>query len=188
MATKERVAVFIDGSNFFYKLRDKEIGIQNTNQFNYLGLAKWLTRNRKIVFLGYYVGVVRAKPDNKKGQALRREQQKLFSHLETQKFTIKRGYLMKSGGTYHEKGVDVHLSVDLLSGAYEKQYDTAILISSDTDLIPVIEKIKTIGNNVEYIGFSHKSSLALQRFATLSRLLIRDELLPFEFSKKKQNT
>lgn len=176
----EKVAIFIDGSNFFYKLRDSQIGIKNTNKFDYKGLAKWLARDRKVVYSGYYVGVVRAKPNNKKGQSLRREQQKLFSHLNSQSFTIKQGYLMKSGGVYHEKGVDVHLAVDLLVGAYEKQYDTAILISSDTDLIPAIEKVKTLKRNIEYIGFAHKPSFALQRYATLSRLLIKEEILPFE--------
>ncbi len=132
MKFKDKIAVFIDGSNFFYKLRDSEIGIKNIGQFDYRGLAKWLARDREIVYLGYYVGVVRAKPNNKKGQALRKEQQKLFSHLESQRFIIKRGHLMKSSGVYHEKGVDVNLAVDLLVGAYEKQYNTAVLISSDT--------------------------------------------------------
>ncbi|MEK7142774.1 MAG: hypothetical protein AAB785_01055 [Patescibacteria group bacterium] len=40
MTDKEKVAVFIDGSNFYYKMRDKEIGISNTTEFDYKGLAK----------------------------------------------------------------------------------------------------------------------------------------------------
>lgn len=185
MTNKEKVAVFIDGSNFYYKMRDKEIEISNTTEFDYKGLSKWLSRDREIVYMGYYVGAVRAKPEDRKGQALRRRQQKLFSHLESQEFVIKRGYLMQNEGSYHEKGVDVHLSVDLLVGAYENQYDTAIIISSDTDLIPVIQKVKSLKKNIEYIGFSHRPSFALQRYATLSRLLIREELLPFEFKGNK---
>lgn len=74
MKHKDKIAVFIDGSNLFYKLRDSEIGIKNSSKFDYKGLAKWLARDRKIVYLGYYVGIVRAKPDNKKGQVMRREQ------------------------------------------------------------------------------------------------------------------
>ena len=157
---------------------------KKTGKFDFKGLVKWLSRERKIVYTGYYIGAIRAKSDNKKGQALRRDQQKLFSHLGSQKFTLKLGYMMKSAGAYHEKGVDVHLCVDLLSGAYEKRYDTAILISSDTDLIPAIEKIRKLGRKIEYIGFAHRPSLALQRYATLSRLLIKEELLPFEYHRK----
>lgn len=88
---------------------------------------------------------------------------------------------MKSDGKYHEKGVDVQMAVDLLVGAYEDKYDVAIIISSDTDLIPAMEKVKNLGKEVEYIGFAHKPSLALQKYATLSRLLIKDELEPFIF-------
>ena len=74
----------------------------------------------------------------------------------------------------------MQLAIDLLTGAYENIYDTAILISSDTDLIPAIKKVKFLNKNVEYIGFSHQPSFALQRNATLTRLLIKDELKIFE--------
>lgn len=93
---------------------------------------------------------------------------------------------MKSNGVYHEKGVDVNLAVDLLVGAYEKQYDIAILISSDTDLIPAIEKVKILKKEIEYIGFAHKPSLALQKHTTLSRLLIKEEIVPFEYKNNKK--
>lgn len=87
---------------------------------------------------------------------------------------------MKGSGKYHEKGVDVKIAVDLLVGAFDNMYDEAILVSSDTDLVPAIKKVRHLGKNVEYVGFSHKPSLALQRYATLSRLVIREELERFE--------
>ena len=177
---QKRVAVYIDGSNFFYKLRD--LDISNITYFNYRGLAEWLARDRKIISKRYYVGVIRAKESDKRGQILRKNQVRLFNHLSSrdQDFIVKQGYLMKNDGIYHEKGVDVKLAVDLLVGAYDNLYDTAILISSDTDLIPAIQKVKHLGKEVEYIGFAHKPSLALQRYATISRLLINEEIKPFE--------
>lgn len=178
MEPKNRVAIYIDGSNLYYKLRD--VGIVNITNFDYRGFADWLGRTRPIASYRYYVGVVRAEPGNKKGQELRRNQQRLFSHLEKQGFVVKRGEIMKSGGEYHEKGVDVKIAVDLLVGAYDNLYDEAILVSSDTDLVPAIKKVRHLGKNVEYVGFSHKPSLALQRYATLSRSVIREELEKFE--------
>lgn len=89
---------------------------------------------------------------------------------------------MKNDGVYHEKGVDVQLAVDLLVGAYENNYDTAIVISSDTDLMPAMEKVKKLGKGVEYIGFAHQPTIALQTVSTLSRLLIKEELEPFAFN------
>lgn len=86
---------------------------------------------------------------------------------------------MKNDGVYHEKGVDVKLAVDLLVGAYDDLYDAAILISSDTDLIPAIKKVKHLGKQVEYIGFAHQPSFGMQSSSTLSRLLIKEELQQF---------
>jgi uncharacterized LabA/DUF88 family protein len=177
---KQRVGVFIDGSNFYYKL--KSLSTKNITYFDYGGLSQWLAKERDIVAKTYFIGVVRAKSDDVKGQILRRNQRKLFSHLQSQKqgFLIERGYLMKNDGVYHEKGVDVKMAVDLVVGAYEDSYDTAILISSDTDLIPAIEKVRALGKSVEYIGFSHKPSLGLISKSTESKLLSKDDLRPFE--------
>ena len=86
---------------------------------------------------------------------------------------------MESNGKYHEKGVDVKLAVDLLVGAYDDLYDVAVIISSDTDLIPAIQKVRYLKKEVEYIGFAHQPSLALQRYANLSRLIIKEELDQF---------
>jgi uncharacterized LabA/DUF88 family protein len=175
-----RVAVYIDGSNLYHKLKD--LKISKTTEFDYLGLCNLLARKREVISCRYYVGAVRAKEGDTFSQSMRSEQQRLFSHLENQGFCVKQGYLMENDGKYHEKGVDVKIAVDLLVGAYDDLYDVAILISSDTDLIPAIKKIKHLKKELEYVGFSHNPSFALQKNATLSRLLLRDDLE--EFIKK----
>ena len=175
----KRVAVYIDGSNLYFKLR--ELKFSQLNKFNYRGLASWLARKREVISYRYYVGVVRAQANNAKGQELRKEQQRLFAHLTSpaQGFIVKQGYLMGSDGTYHEKGVDVKIATDLLVGAYDDIYDVAIILSSDTDLIPAIQKIKHLGKHVEYVGFAHRPSLAMQKYTTLSRLMLKEELKQF---------
>ncbi len=180
----KRVAVYIDGSNFYHKMKSPDLNIGNLTNFNFRGLAEWLARGCNIISCRYYIGIVRAEEGNEKGQELRREQQKLFAHLISlkQNFVIKRGYIINNNNTYHEKGVDVKLAVDLLVGAYDNIYDVAILISSDTDLIPAIKKVRHLGKEVEYIGFSFKPSTALTAASSSSRLLIKKELEPFVFS------
>ncbi len=184
--TNPRVAVFIDGGNFYHKL--KELNIKNKSRFAYRQLAEWLAHDRTLVYAGYYIGVVRAKPDDVKGQRLRAGQVGLFNFLRSpkQRFVIRQGYLMNNDGKYHEKGVDVQMAVDLLVGAYENTYDTAILLSSDTDLIPAIKKVKELGKAVEYIGFAHRPTIALQTHATLSRLLIKEEVETFVFKTNNE--
>ena len=47
------------------------------------------------------------------------------------------------------------LATDLLVGAVDNNYDTAVLIRSDTDIVPAIEWIRDrFHKKVEYIGFS----------------------------------
>lgn len=172
-----RVAIYIDGSNLYHKLKD--LKIKNTTEFNYKAFSDFLARGRKVVSYRYYVGVVRTRQGDAKAMLMRKQQQKLFNNLVLQGFCLKQGYLMENGGKFHEKGVDVKLATDMLIGAYDNIYDVAILISSDTDLIPAIRHIKYLGKQVEYIGFSHNPSLGLQKNVNLSRLLIEEDLEKF---------
>jgi len=57
--------------------------------------------------------------------------------------------------TTREKGIDVKLATDLIVGAVDDRYDTAIVISSDSDLVPAIDWVRMKGKKkIEYIGFS----------------------------------
>jgi uncharacterized LabA/DUF88 family protein len=176
----ERVFVAIDGSNLYGKLHDPEIAASNLLLFDYSGLAQWLAGpTRVIVSKVYYVGVVRAEQGNAKSEQMRRNQQRLFSHLTNTGWKVERGFLMKNGNKYHEKGVDVKIAVDIVAGAHKNSFDTAILISSDSDLVPAAQEAKGMGKRVEYIGFSHRPSIALVKNASNSRLLVRADIDPF---------
>lgn len=186
MKKKERVAIFIDGSNFYYKLKSDGFRLHNLSFYDYAGLVNYLAEDRTVVSKDYYIGVVRvsqklSEEDKVKAEEMRQKQNVLFGHLmsKSQRFKIKRGYIMENSGVYHEKGVDVEIAVDIVVGAYEDLYDTAIVISSDTDLIPAIKIARKKGKKVEYIGFSNKPSFALQANVDLSRLLVKSELKKF---------
>lgn len=93
--------IFIDGSNFYFKMKSLEI--RNLSRYNYRGLCEELAGEREIVSVGYYVGVVRALPNDKKGQRMRLAQRNLFNHLRDNKVIVHKGYLMKNNGKYHKK-------------------------------------------------------------------------------------
>ncbi len=48
-----------------------------------------------------------------------------------------------------EKGVDVLIALGLVLGAERDDYDVAVLFSSDTDLVPAVEAVRTIGKRCE---------------------------------------
>ena len=177
----ERCLVLIDGSNFYFKLKD--LKLHNLLDFDFTGFAKFLLRSRKIIGAKYYVGRVR-QDGSKHSDKMLANQQKLLETLKKHNFQYVLGYILKSNGVYHEKGVDVHIAVDMLVAAYEDKCDKIILVSSDTDLEPAIRKSQALGKTIEYVGFSHKPSVAMVRFCTESRLLTKEDLLSFIKSNK----
>jgi len=52
-----------------------------------------------------------------------------------------------------EKGIDTGLVTDLIMGAWENSYDTAVLVSADADFIPAVRCIQTKGKRVIHAGF-----------------------------------
>lgn len=173
---KDRCMVIIDGSNFYFKLRD--LDLHHELQFDFSGFAEMLAGKGKVVKCVYYIGAVRT-DRTKHTQKLFNKQQKLLAHLKKHKFKYALGYLMRSGGKMHEKGVDVNIAVDIVSGALKDHYDHFVLVSSDTDLLPAIQIAKEAGKKVEYVGFSHQPSLAMIANCSESRLFKREDLLPF---------
>ncbi len=49
----------------------------------------------------------------------------------------------KTYSTFEEKQTDVNIAISLFKNAMEAKFDTAIIISGDSDLIPSIEAIKS---------------------------------------------
>jgi len=91
-----------------------------------------------------------------------------------------------------EKGIDVKIATDLIVGAVDNQYDTAILVSSDSDLNPAIDWVRyryRKKKKIEYIGFSipdeinpensTNPSLSLITKSDVKRILIKSDLRPF---------
>ncbi len=87
---------------------------------------------------------------------------------------------MYDGGKIREKGTDVKIAVDLIVGAVDDLYDTAILVSSDTDIIPAIKYVRYKGKKVEYVGFSHSPSLGIQKNVNFSILLLPEDIQKFQ--------
>ena len=172
----QRCLILIDGSNFFFKLKD--LGLHKLLQFDFSKFAKFLVRSQKIVEKKYYVGRV-VQDGTAHADKMLANQQKLFESLKKHHVRYTLGYLMKSDGVYHEKGVDVNIAVDMLVAAYENTCDRIILVSSDTDLEPAIRKAKQKGKIVEYVGFSHKASVAMVRFCSEPTLLKKEDIEKF---------
>lgn len=181
---KEIVAVYIDGGNTYRKL--KELGVpEKLKRFDFSAFVTHLVGERTLLSKRYYVGIVKNFDNSDKGEKMVKSQQKFLNGLRTEDFSVKPGRIMYDGkDRIREKGVDIKLSLDLVIGAVDNLYDTAIIISSDTDLIPAIQYVRIAKKKiVEYIGFANSPSLGLIRESSASRLFSKLDLSKFHTDK-----
>lgn len=181
----ERVQIFIDGGNFFH-LALKKIGLSET-EFDFDAFANFLADGRDVSSQGkrYYIGTVRERAGDPYSVQQMARQTTLFSALQKNNWQIKTSKLRERRENIivdhrvenadillangineihytrnREKGIDVKIVTDLLIGAIDDKYDTAIIVSSDTDLVPAIDSLRNrLHKKVEYIGFSITDTL-----------------------------
>ena len=152
--TKERVMAFIDGSNLYYSLKDIKV-----KKINFKKLLSILTKDKLLISTFYY----NASLDISQNEKTYWEQQKFFNFLrKIPDFNVvlcrMRKHKQNGKISFDVKGDDVYLAVDLVSGAYENLYDTAIIISGDEDFVPAIQKAQKLGKRVINAYFKSTSS------------------------------
>lgn len=212
---EKKVQIFIDGGNF-YHLVLKKLGLEEA-RFDFEKFATFLANGRTISGMGkrYYTGTVREKEGDKKSKEAMSKQTALFTVLKKNGWEIKTSKLktrteeiyidsrvadyknlLKLGVTKvkfertREKGIDVKFATDLIVGAFDEQYDTAIVVSSDSDLIPAIDWVRhRTKKTIEYVGFSipdenvPKNStnplISLITKTDIKRILVKSDLRPF---------
>ncbi len=217
----KRISIFIDGGNFHH-LAIKKIGITE-NEFDFEAFVNFLKENNAIAENGkrFYIGTVREKEGDEASKRSMAKQTSLFaelkkyhwqlgtSKLKTRIETITVDHRMQEYKKIQgigiqeivyerkrEKGIDVMLATDLIVGAVEDSYDTAIVISSDADLLPAIKWVREAKKKqVVYVGFSiadknneKNSSRPLSSMiqnTDFQRVLVETDLSPFIKSIKK---
>ena len=118
--------------------------------------------------------------NNKKSEQMYADQQKLLRRLQRQNIIITLGQLIRHPDkTFHEKGVDVRLAVEMIRFARRNAYDIGYLVSSDTDLVPAVEEVQSFGKSIQYVGIAKGQSFGLTKVANDVRLLRPEDIKPF---------
>lgn len=81
--------------------------------------------------------------------------------------------------SFHEKGVDVRLAVEMIRFARKDKFDIAYLLSSDTDLVPAVEEVRAFGKKVYYVGIGRGQSFGLTKAANNVLLLRPSDIQQF---------
>ncbi len=162
----KRVAVFIDGSNFYNGLRDN-IGRMDVDFYRF-GKKMAELAEGELLRIYYY----NAKVDPDFDPENYEKQQRFITHLaHTQHLTLRLGKLVyyqvrgeETGGRKHyavEKGLDVKLAIDLVRLAVNHACEVAVIVSGDKDLAEVVEYGKEMGLEVDTAFFPRGLSESL---------------------------
>src|SRR3989344_2315258 len=153
-----QTVLLVDGENFKGKIKTifKEAGKERPiwYEYDFKGLLDKVLDGLKIDRKVFYFARVKEHEDSKeKSKQLIEEQRLLKTHLEKLGFEVilsgrVRGqWENEQGGkkvlVFKEKGVDVRVAVDMVSLACDKKAKEIILGSSDSDLQPAINEVKT---------------------------------------------
>ncbi|HVW67125.1 MAG TPA: NYN domain-containing protein [Candidatus Peribacteraceae bacterium] len=177
---KKKIIVFIDGSNWYHKLKAL-LGTPPPIEYDVKNFAKGLAKDETVSEIRYYIGRIRRIQGDEKSELLYSNQQKLLRFLQKQKVKIGLGHLISyPDGSFHEKGVDILIAVEMMRCVIEKKCDTLYLVSSDTDLVPAVDECRRLGAEVVYVGSSsHGPSFGLKKACNRSILLRSEDVLPF---------
>jgi len=183
----ERIIIFIDGSNFYHSAKDTfglfHEEVEDIEIFK--RLIEFLRGDRLLIAIYYY----NAPLDRGYNEEVYWKQQKFFSGLRSiPGFHVVLTNMRKTtrpDGTveFSVKGDDIHLGIDMVSFAYEDQYDTAILVSGDGDFAPAVKRVQKLGKKVENAYFYVSRSGLLKNICDKSLSL--DGFLEGKFFKKK---
>lgn len=211
----DRVWIFIDGGNFHHLVIKKINCIEQT--FDFEKFTTFLIGEKGIAENGkrYYVGTVRERMGDAHSKESMAIQTRFFATLKNHSWHIGTSKLktrietitvdsrmkdfdkLKSIGIREieyerkrEKGIDVMIATDIIAGAVEDKYDTAIVISSDADLLPAIDWVRKNRNKkVQYVGFSMPDSLnernsvkpllSMMSKTNAQRILTKEDMMQF---------
>ncbi|MEK6887781.1 MAG: NYN domain-containing protein [Candidatus Aenigmatarchaeota archaeon] len=170
MDSKERVCIFIDGSNFYHSVKDT-FNIHDS-QIDFAKLIEILRKDRLLIGTYYY----NAPLDINYNKETYWKQQRFFADLRKMPalhIILAHMRKTKQDGKvqYSVKGDDIHLAIDMVSFAYENLYDTAILVSGDGDFEPAIKRVQKLGKSVENAYFTISRSSLLKQVSDTSIVL-----------------
>lgn len=141
---KNRVVVYIDGFNLYFGMKDA--GFNRCKWLNVEKLVRsYLTANQELIEIKYFTSRITNNPQKQKRQST------YLEAIETTEVKIIYGlYKAKNiecencGHNWNisnEKMTDVNIATHIIIDAFHDKYDTAILISGDSDLVPPIKAV-----------------------------------------------
>lgn len=148
-STKQRVVFYVDGFNLYFGLRSR--GWRRYYWLDLRRLAENLLKpDQRLVMVRYFT----ARISRRRGKSGKfRRQAAFLEALETLKdvylhyghYHAKTRRCLRCGAaweSYEEKMTDVNIAVELLGDAQDDLFDTAVIVSGDSDLTAPVSAVR----------------------------------------------
>ena len=164
-----RIGVFYDGNYFFQVSNYYNYDHERRSRISVAGLHDFI-RNHvadaestephycKIVDAHYFRGRLSAQEASQKGDTLYWE--RVFDDiLMSEGITTHYLPLRRQGmGRHNERGLEIWMALEAYEMALHKQFDVIVLITSDSDYVPLVRRLNTIGTRVMILGWEFETS------------------------------
>ncbi|MBO0803809.1 MAG: NYN domain-containing protein [Nocardiopsaceae bacterium] len=152
----ERIAAYIDGFNLYFGIR------QHGRRYLWLDLealmSSLLRPNQHLVAVRYFTARVRDDPPAES------RQQAYLNALAARSsmLDIREGRFQRKANScrscqatwvdYEEKETDVSLAVSMVEDGVNGLYDTAFLVSADSDMIPAVRALRRLVSGIRVLA------------------------------------
>ena len=199
----ERVVAYVDGFNLYYGLKEK--GWKRYYWLNIRLLVENLLKPQQtLVFTKYFTARIRVpdrlSPRGPVMEAKRKRQSCFIEALSTlDRLGIYEGHFLAkittcnkckaSWNSPEEKMTDVRIATELLLDAFDDRFDTAMILSGDSDLVPPIEEVrKRFGQKRIVVAFPPRRASGLLSTAahasfTIGKVKIKQSQFPQTVTK-----
>lgn len=143
--SRERVIAYIDGYNLYFGLLDARL--QTSRWLDLHGVSTALLKpGQRLDLVRYFTTSVRNDPDAAKRQAVFIDALRARGGIEIDfgVFLSKPVTCRRCNNQWNkneEKRTDVNIAVRLLNDAYDDLFDMALVVSGDSDLVPIVESV-----------------------------------------------
>ena len=152
----DRVAFYIDGFNLYFGIKHKikKQGWRNCLWLDLCALCDALMRpNQKRVICKYFTARISGNNHKQRKQTVYLEALKTFPDLEIiyGRFQMARQLCSICDEEYfkpEEKMTDVNIAIEMVQDAHANKFDIAILISADSDFVPPVQILQSLGKKV----------------------------------------
>ena len=148
-----KVAVFIDGG-YLDHLRDH----RNLGRLDLEKLVHSVVGEGELLRAYYYTCMpfLSKPPTEEERSRYAKKDQFLSVVRRLPRFEVRLGKIQRIGDEVRQKRVDILLAIELVSLAWKRNIDWAVVVAGDSDFVPAVEQAKDAGVVVRLLYF-HES-------------------------------